>query len=75
MDGNEDLGLTLKMGGDTYKIAQKSAHSLAQISNPVENPPYNNWSKNQPSPAHAQGMAGKANLGQNIIVDGHRVTF
>ena len=29
---------------------------LAQLSNPVENPPYNNWSVNQPSPPHAQGL-------------------
>merc|ERR1712046_34823 len=49
--------------------------SLIQVGNPVENPPFNNWSVNQPSPPHAHGLAGKADLGQNIIVDGHRVHY
>jgi hypothetical protein len=35
----------------------------------------NNWSVNQPSPPHAQGLSGTADLGQNIIVDGHHVAF
>jgi len=26
--------------------------ALAQVENPVANPPYNNWSVNQPSPPH-----------------------
>ena len=53
----------------------KNTTSLAQTKNPVVNPPFNNWSVNQPSPPHAHGLAGKADLGQNIIVDGHRVHF
>merc|ERR1711865_483847 len=52
-----------------------NATSLLQIGNPVENPPFNNWSVNQPSGPHAHGLAGKTDLGQNIIVDGHRVHY
>jgi len=43
--------------------------------NPVNNPPYNNWSVNQPSVPHNHGLAGDADLGQNIIVDGHAVHY
>merc|ERR1711998_276605 len=53
----------------------KSATSLAQTSNPVANPPFNNWSVNQPSVPHDHGLAGKADLGQNIIVDGHQIHY
>ena len=49
--------------------------ALAQVSNPVNNPPYNNWSVNQPSVPHNHGLAGKADLGQNIIVDGHEIHY
>ena len=49
--------------------------ALAQVENPVVNPPFNNWSTNQPSPPHDIGMAGKADLGQEIIVDGHHVHY
>jgi len=48
---------------------------FTQTSNPVWNPPFNNWSVNQPSPPHASGLNGYADLGQNIIVDGHRVHY
>ena len=37
--------------------------ALAQVENPVVNPPFNNWSVNQPSPTHDIGLAGKADLG------------
>merc|ERR1712224_379498 len=44
---------------------------LAQTSNPVENPPFNNWSVNQPSPPHVRGRPGTASLGlKDFIVDG-----
>jgi len=46
-----------------------------QSENPVVNPPFNNWSVNQPSPPHQRGLDGKADLGQNILVDGHPVHF
>merc|ERR1712070_1185363 len=44
-------------------------------SNPVNNPPWNNWSVNQPSVPHNHGLAGKADLGQNIIVEGHHIAY
>ena len=52
-------------GVNGYNIAQVRA------SNPTENPPMNNWSVNQPSPPHAFGLPGDADLGlRDIIVDG-----
>jgi len=60
----------------TYaKTNKRQSAAFAQVGNPVENPPMNNWSVNQPSPPHAIGYAGDADLGQNIIVDGHHVHF
>jgi hypothetical protein len=45
--------------------------ALAQVENPVENPPFNNWSVNQPSPPHQHGMKGNEDLEQrDIIIDG-----
>ena len=76
--GTAKLGMKMKIGPDDVQLHKKK-HSLAQVrnkhKNPVYNPPFNNWSVNQPSPPHAQGLAGKADLGQNIIVDGHRVHY
>ena len=77
--GSSGLGEKILVGPDnvTYAKTKKTTASkpvqLAQ--NPVENPPMNNWSVNQPSPPHAQGLSGTADLGQNIIVDGHHVAF
>jgi hypothetical protein len=77
--GSAGLGEKILVGPDnvTYAKVKKTVASkpvqLAQ--NPVENPPMNNWSVNQPSPPHAQGLSGTADLGQNIIVDGHHVAF
>merc|ERR1719160_2173469 len=48
---------------------------LAQTTNPVVNPPFNNWSVNQPSPPHQTGLSAYQDLGQNIIVDGHHVAY
>ena len=56
-------------------MVQKKGVTLAQTGNPVVNPPFNNWSVNQPSPPHQIGMGGKADLGQEIIVDGHHVHY
>jgi len=68
MKGNEDLGQRdIIIDGVNY--------DFVQTGNPVENPPYNNWSVNQPSPPHQTGLNGKADLGQNIIVDGHHVHY
>jgi hypothetical protein len=47
----------------------------SKVNNPVDNPPYNNWSVNQPSPPHMVGWKGNEDWGQNMIVDGHRVKF
>jgi hypothetical protein len=69
--GNHTGNLTGNHSGN----ASGNSTALAQTSNPVTNPPFNNWSVNQPSVPHANGLAGKADLGQNIIVDGHHVHF
>lgn len=45
------------------------------MGNPVVNPPFNNWSVHQPSVPHDTGLAGDADLGQNIIVDGHPIHY
>ncbi len=65
------------MGPDHLHIAQVKSEKvkLAQTANPVENPPFNNWSVNQPSVPHISGLNGFADLNQNIIVDGHRVHY
>jgi hypothetical protein len=63
----------MKVGPDDVSV--KKRNNLAQTSNPVNNPPFNNWSVNQPSVPHAHGLAGKADLGQNIIVDGHNISY
>merc|ERR1712151_1019446 len=50
--------------------------ALAQLKNPVVNPPFNNWSVNQPSPPHDHGMRGNEDLGQReIIIDGVNYDF
>jgi len=64
-------GNSTKLSGN----ATGNSTAFAQTSNPVTNPPFNNWSINQPAVPHANGLAGKADLGQNIIVDGHHVHF
>ena len=70
MRGNEDLGQReIIIDGVNYDFVQTNSQ------NPVVNPPFNNWSVNQPSVPHDHGLEGKADLGQNIIVDGHPVHF
>lgn len=45
--------------------------TMVQLNNPVDNPPYNNWSVNQPSPPHDVGLYGKEDLGlRGITIDG-----
>merc|ERR1712151_1071518 len=68
------LGENITRGALKNLVTDKPAPvttKLAQIENPVYNPPFNNWSVNQPSPPHDHGLAGHEDLGQNIIVDGH----
>uniref|UniRef100_A0A7S3CNH9 Uncharacterized protein n=1 Tax=Strombidium rassoulzadegani TaxID=1082188 RepID=A0A7S3CNH9_9SPIT len=41
------------------------------LENPVVNPPFNNWSVNQPSVLHNSGMKGDEDLGlREIIIEG-----
>lgn len=70
--GREDLGMRgITIDGiNGYGFAQTDA----EINNPVDNPPYNNWSVNQPSPPHDVGMAGSENLGVTMIVRGHKIS-
>ena len=45
--------------------------NLIKLQNPVVNPPFNNWSINQPSVSHAKGMTGDEDVGlRNLIIDG-----
>merc|ERR1719443_26825 len=69
--GAQDLELRnlIIEGVNGYDLIQTKAE------NPVVNPPFNNWSVNQPTVPHDTGLAGNADLGQNIIVDGHPVHF
>jgi hypothetical protein len=78
--GEANLGMKILIGPDEIALHKKkeqpkNATAAAFAENPVENPPYNNWSVNQPSPPHQHGLDGKADLGQNIIVDGHHVHY
>lgn len=69
LDGYEDLGLRdiTVDGVNGFALMQTES----QMSNPVENPPFNNWSVNQPSPPHAQGLDGYEDLGlRDLTVDG-----
>jgi hypothetical protein len=71
--GNQDLELKnlIIEGVNGYDLVQTGASNT----NPVVNPPFNNWSVNQPTVPHDSGLAGNADLGQNIIVDGHAIHF
>ena len=68
--GKEDIGLRdMTIDGiNGYDVVQVKSE------NPTENPPMNNWSVNQPSPPHAQGMQGKATLGFDMVVRGHKIS-
>jgi hypothetical protein len=53
------------IGPDEVTALQLSA------SNPVANPPFNNWSVNQPSAPHDSGLAGKEDLElRDVVIDG-----
>jgi len=84
--GKNSLDESMVVGSDELSIAQKPDDSvvlqvhgkavhvnteLLQLSNPVVNPPFNNWSIYQPSVPHDKGDEGKQDLGlRNIIIDG-----
>jgi len=71
---SEKLGIKGRIGPDEVSVEKKPVtQTLLQAANPVVNPPFNNWSVNQPSVPHAHGLSGNADLGQNLIVDGHAV--
>ena len=69
--GHQDLELRdlIIEGVNGYDLVQTGEH------NPVVNPPFNNWSVNQPSPPHDHGLNAYEDLGQNIIVDGHAIHY
>merc|ERR1712166_127440 len=48
---------------------------LLNTQNPVNNPPWNNWSVNQPTVPHNHGLSAKADMGQNIIVEGTPIAY
>jgi hypothetical protein len=77
--GDADLGMNMRVGPDEVHVEKKDAKKkdvkLAQTANPVWNPPFNNWSVNQPSGPHQTGLSAYQDLGQNIIVDGHYVHY
>ena len=55
--GEGDLGLNMRVGHDDIHVEKKTKQvKLAQTANPVWNPPFNNWSVNQPSPPHIHGL-------------------
>tara|TARA_B110000305_G_C19272466_1_gene555178 strand:- start:336 stop:746 length:411 start_codon:yes stop_codon:yes gene_type:complete len=57
--GDANLGMEMRVGPDEVKVAKKDAKQgtkLAQLENPVWNPPFNNWSVNQPSTPHVHGL-------------------
>jgi len=58
-------------GVNGYDLVQTGQKNF----NPVVNPPFNNWSVNQPAVPHDHGMAGNEDLGQDIMVGGHSVHF
>lgn len=72
--GRAHLGLQLEVGynTETLTLAQKEKNFLQLgATNPVVNPPFNNWSVNQPSPPHASGDEGHQDLElRDMIVDG-----
>ena len=58
------LGMEILVGPDELELMKKKKAAqalaqkpvkLAQIGNPVVNPPFNNWSVNQPFPPHQIG--------------------
>ena len=62
------------MGGNEQSA--KTHYCGTKAKNPVNNPPFNNWSVNQPSVPHNKGMKGTEDLEQrDIIIDGVNYDF
>lgn len=75
---NATLGLNMRVGPDDVSVMKKPVQKTflgLSVRNPVENPPLNNWSVNQPAVPHDAGLAASADLAQDIIVDGHHVHY
>jgi hypothetical protein len=76
---NASLGLNMRIGPDEVSVMKKPVQKTLlglSIRNPVENPPFNNWSVNEPSPPHQHGMIGNEDLEQrHIIIDGVDFNF
>jgi hypothetical protein len=78
--GPDEVSVAKKNAAKAKKVAtfaeiessdeESEEEMLLQLNaqNPVANPPWNNWSVNQPSVPHNHGLSGKADLGQNNIV-------
>ena len=81
--GDHKLGAgfeEIRIGIDDLKnlVQKPKDHTNVQLNatNPVNNPPYNNWSVNQPSHPHDSGMKGDEDLGmRDIIIDGVNYDF
>jgi hypothetical protein len=72
MENFETLGVKdMIVDGINFDLVQTGS----KVTNPVDNPPYNNWSVNQPSPPHDIAYEGNEDYGQNYIIDGHRVHY
>lgn len=68
-EAHSHLNLELEVGYNTEPL--NLVQTGAQNMNPVLNPPFNNWSVNQPSPPHAHGDDGYQDLElRDIIIDG-----
>jgi len=72
-NGHQDLELRdiIIDGVNGYDLVQTGQSKM----NPVVNPPFNNWSVNQPSPPHDTGMKGGEDLGEDITVGGDAVHY
>lgn len=65
------LGLDLQVGIKTEYLNLLQTDAQISTGNPVWNPPFNNWSVNQPSPPHDSGDRGDQDLElRDIIIDG-----
>lgn len=68
--GSDNL-VVLQVNGEVRSFNTEKPNEITLVANPVQNPPFNNWSTNQPSPAHDHGMAGHEDLGlKDMVIDG-----
>lgn len=68
-EAHSHLGLDVQVGVKTEVL--NLVQTDAQIANPVVNPPFNNWSVNQPSVPHDSGDRGDQDLElRDLVIDG-----